>query len=301
MPLTTTSPATPLLRPARRDSRWRGHLAQFAAAAAALYLLALAALWWGQERLLFNPQPLAEEHRYSLGADVHETWLEVPGARLNALHLRLPKPAGVVFFLHGNGGNLDSWFVNVDYYRRLNLDLYMFDYRGYGKSSGRIANQAELTADVRAAWDSVASRYNGLRRVVYGRSLGTGLAAQLAAEIQPELTVLVSPFESMEALAAEHYPWVPTAALRYPMRTDLVLPQLKTPLLLVHGQRDTLIPASHSEHLQTLAPQAQLMLLPEAGHGDVHQYPAYLDGLASALRPATASAAAPAQDTDGDG
>jgi pimeloyl-ACP methyl ester carboxylesterase len=137
------------------------------------YSALLGALWWGQERLLFHPEPLAADYRFDFGADVHETWVDVPGARLNALHLRLPKPDGVVFYLHGNAGNLQSWFTNVEFYRRANLDLFMVDYRGYGKSSGRIRSQAELEADVRVAWASIATQYSGQRRVFFGRSLGT--------------------------------------------------------------------------------------------------------------------------------
>ncbi|TXC66715.1 lysophospholipase [Piscinibacter aquaticus] len=96
----------------------------------------------------------------------------------------------------------------------------MLDYRGYGKSSGRIESEAQLHADVRAVWRAVAPHYAGKRVVLYGRSLGTALAASLAAELQPDLTMLVSPYTSMEAMARQHYPWVPGALLRYPLRTD---------------------------------------------------------------------------------
>ncbi|MBC7939970.1 MAG: alpha/beta fold hydrolase [Chitinophagaceae bacterium] len=251
---------------------------------AGLYAALLAVLWWGQERLLFAPQKLALEHRFDKGADVHEVWLDVPGARLSALHLRLPRPAGVVFFLHGNAGNLDSWFVNPEFYRRANLDLYMLDYRGYGKSSGRIQSQAQLEEDVRAAWASIAPRYAGQRRVIYGRSLGTGLAATLAAEVQPELTVLVSPYQSMAALAGELYPWVPGALLRYPLRTDLALPRVQGTVLLSHGGLDDLIGPHHSRALQALVPRAQLLLVPDAGHNDIQQSAAYLNGLSAAFK-----------------
>jgi acetyl esterase/lipase len=81
---------------------------------------------------------------------------------------------------------------------------------------------------VRAAWAAVAPRYAGKRVVLFGRSLGTGLAAGLAAELQPDLTVLVSPYTSLRALAAEHYRWVPTALLRYPLATDELLPRVRT-------------------------------------------------------------------------
>jgi pimeloyl-ACP methyl ester carboxylesterase len=249
----------------------------------ALGLAVLAALWWGQERLLFHPEPLPADHRFDFGADVHERFVEVPGARLSALHLQLPAPKGLVFYLHGNAGNLDGWFVNADFYRRAGFDLFMLDYRGYGKSGGRIQSQAQLEADVRAAWALVAPRYAGKRIVLFGRSLGTGLAVGLAAQVQPDLTVLVSPYTSLRALAAEHFPWVPAALLRYPMASDERVPRIRTPLLLLHGERDTLIAPHHSERLAALAPQARVVRVPDAGHNDVHQYPAYLEPLRAAL------------------
>ena len=249
-----------------------------------LYLLLMGLLWWGQERLLFQPQRLPESHRFDVGADVVETWVEVPGARLNALHLRRPQPAGVVFFVHGNAGSLDNWFVNLEFYRQHNFDLFMFDYRGFGKSSGRIDSQQQLQADVRAAWASVAPRYAGLRTVFYGRSLGTGLAAMLATEAPPDLLVLVSPYISMLDIAKLHYPWVPGALLRYPLRTDEVLPRVQSPVLLAHGGRDTLIPPGHSQALKALVPKAQLLLVPEAGHGDIHEFQVFLDTLSTAIR-----------------
>ena len=279
MPALTLSPTAP-----RASSRWlRRVMIAALVVPAVLYLAVLALLWWGQERLLFQPTKLPADHRFELPADVQETWVEVPGARLNALHLRLPHPDGVVFFLHGNGGSLASWFVNSGFYRRANFDLFMIEYRGYGKSSGHIESQAQLESDVRAAWNSIAPSYTGLRRVVYGRSLGTGLAADLAAVVQPDLTVLVSPYFSMTDLAREHYPWVPPAVLRYPLRTDLALPRIQGRVLLAHGGRDGLIAPAHSERLLALSPQARLLRVPEAGHGDIHDFPAYLEGLGAAL------------------
>ena len=248
-----------------------------------LYAALLALLWWGQERLLFQPQTLPANFAFDVAPDVHETWVDVPGARLNALHLRLPKPDGVVFFLHGNGGSLANWFVNTGYYRRANLDLFMIDYRGYGKSSGHITSQGQLEADVRAAWDQIEPQYTGKKRVIFGRSLGTGLAAALAASVQPELTVLVSPYSSMVALAGERYPWVPAALLRYPLRTEAALALVKGPVLLAHGEQDPLISPAHSQHLHDVAPQSQLLLVPGAAHNNIQDFPVYLDGLAAAL------------------
>jgi alpha-beta hydrolase superfamily lysophospholipase len=250
----------------------------------ALYAAVLALVWWQQERLIFLPSKLAPDHRFEFGADVHEVWIEVPGARLHALHLRNAQPRGVVFFLHGNAGNLESWFADADFYRQLDLDLFMLDYRGYGKSSGRVHSQVQLEADVRAAWARIAPRYAGSKRVFIGQSLGSALAAGLAAEVQPELTVLVSPYESMAALAAEHYRWVPQALLRYPLRTDVALSRVKSPVLLLHGDRDDLIAPHHSEQLLRVAPQAEHVVIRGAGHNDVERSPQYLEVLAARLR-----------------
>lgn len=263
--------------------RW---LAVLAGVAIVLYLLALTWLWFRQERLLFYPEPWPSEDPPALAApDVHSVWVEVPGAKLHALHLQQPQAKGLVFFLHGNGGNLASWFTNADFYRRAGFDLFMLDYRGYGRSGGQIASEAQLMDDVRAAWRQVVPQYAGRPVVVYGRSLGTGLAAQLAAEVNPALTVLVSPYSSMVALAREHYPIVPTAVLRYPLRTDAVVARIHGPVWLVHGERDGVIPLAHSEALLAAAgaQHAHLLRLPEAGHNDVHEFPAYLDALSAEL------------------
>lgn len=252
--------------------------------ASLLYAVLLALLWFGQERLIFLPTPLSQAQPLAREPDVHERFVEVDGARLSLLELRLPDPKGVVFFLHGNAGNLASWFVDTDFYRRANYDLVMLDYRGYGKSSGRIESEAQLHADVRAVWQQVAPRYTGRRIVFYGRSLGSGLAAALATQAQPDLTLLVSPYESMSALARHHYPWVPSALLRYPLRTDEQIARIRTPVLLLHGERDELIPPAHSEALRARAPGATLVVVPGAGHNDLHQFDGYLDAAAAALR-----------------
>lgn len=253
------------------------------ALAAALYAALLGLLWFGQERLIFLPTTLPADHALARGPGVHERFVEVDGARLSVLELRLPDPKGVVFFLHGNAGNLASWFVNADFYRQANFDLVMLDYRGYGKSSGRIASEAQLHADVRAVWHEVAPRYAGRRVVLYGRSLGTALAASLAAELQPDLTMLVSPYESLRAMAREHYPWVPAALLRYPLRTDEHLARVRTPVLLLHGDRDELIPPAHSQALHAVAPHARLHVVPGAGHNDLQDFESYLGAVRSAL------------------
>lgn len=256
-----------------------------------LALLALAALlavalfagaWFFQELLLFAPERLPAYYRFDL-PDVEEVPIEVPGAVLSALHLRLPDPKGIVFYLHGNAGSLAGWFADANFYRKCNFDLFMLDYRGYGKSTGRVRSEEELRSDVDAAWRGVAPQYAGKRIAFVGRSLGTALAARLAAKYRPDLTVLISPYWSIPDLARIHYPFVPGALLRYHLETFRDIARIQGLVLLIHGDRDALIPISHSERLQALAPSAQLVRAAGAAHNDIEDHPACTRAIETAL------------------
>ena len=104
-------------------------------------------------------------------------------------------------------GNLQTWTTGIDFYRRVNYDLFMLDYRGYGKSTGAIESEAQLDADVRTAWNAIAPRYRGKPIVIYGRSLGTGLAASSPPTSMRSCLSLVSPYSSLAAAAKEDYPY----------------------------------------------------------------------------------------------
>ncbi|NML46681.1 alpha/beta hydrolase [Ramlibacter sp. G-1-2-2] len=254
----------------------------------AVYAGAVGWLWFRQERLLFEPDPLALDEPISKDPDTREFFVDVPGARLSVAHLQCPNPRGVFFFLHGNSGNLKKWFVELDAFRQANFDVVMFDYRGFGKSSGQIESEEQLRADVRAVWEQVAPMYSGKRVVISGQSLGTGLAAGLAAHLcsegrAPDLTMLVSAYSSMRVLAAEIYPWVPVQVLRYPLHTLEHAAKLLGPVMLIHGDKDELIPISHSEKLCSAFRSAQLLRVTGAGHSDVHQFPTVRKALKAAL------------------
>ena len=254
-------------------------------AVAGAYLIVLALLYVLQERLIFLGGPLPADHRFRFELSFEELSIPVPGATLNALHFAQPRPHGLVFFIQGNAGNLDSWAHGAAFYRGLGYDVFMFDYRGYGKSTGRIASEAQLHADVRAAYDTIAPRYSGLPIVIYGRSLGSGLAVRLARDVRPALVVLVTPYTSLEAISRRVYPWAPGALLRYPLRTDTVIGTVQSPLLLLHGTRDALIPITESRALLALAhAPAELVAVEGAGHNDLQDFAFYRDALADRLR-----------------
>lgn len=270
--------------PPSPQTRRRSWLRSLLAAPVVVYGAALAAIGLKQEDLLFHPEPLPADFSftglYPPEQDFEELRIPVEGAELSALLFRQPDSRGLVFYLHGNAGNLVGWTRNIAFYRQLGFDLFMLDYRGFGKSTGRITSEAQLHADVRAAWARVTPAYAGKPVVILGRSLGSGLATRLAADVTPALLVLVTPYTSVERLATEQFPLVPAALLKYPLRTDQLIGTVKSPILIAHGDADELIPFDHARQLAAAGgARTELLRVEGARHGDIHEFPAYLVGL----------------------
>jgi uncharacterized protein len=244
----------------------------------------LASLYSNQEQLIFPATTLPADYQFRFSQRFEEITVEVPGSSLSALLFRQPNPRGLIFYLHGNGGDLTSWTTGLEFYRRINYDLFIFDYRGYGKSTGRIESEAQLHSDVRAAWETIAPRYRNVPVVLFGRSLGTALATQLATEVRPALLVLVTPFTSLVATGKRRYPFAPEFLMKYPLRTDTIIGAVGSPVLLVAGTQDELTPLADSEQLKALVRSpVEMLVVDGAGHNDIHRFPAYIDGLADRL------------------
>jgi len=241
-------------------------------------------LYFSQEARIFQGTKLSPVFHFDFDAPFREVTTPVDGAEISGLHFQQPDSRGLIFFLHGNGGNLDSWTTNIGYYQEVNYDLFVFDYRGYGKSTGQIQSEAQLQEDVRAVWDIIAPLYPDKPIVLYGRSLGTALATKLATSVRPDLLILVSPFSSMIAMARRQYPYLPDWLLRYPFRTDEHIADVQTPIVFVHGDQDKFIPLEHSVTLKERTRAiAKMLIIEGAGHNDIHEFRKYLDGLAMAL------------------
>jgi fermentation-respiration switch protein FrsA (DUF1100 family) len=161
-----------------------------------------------------------------------------------------PPPSTVVFF-HGNAELIDHAGDLVTEYRRRGLSVLLVEYRGYGRSTGTPA-QGDLTADALAAIDDAAARHaiDPSRLIYHGRSVGGGIAAQVAARRPPAALILQSTFTSVASFA-----WgmgAPPFLVSNPFRTDRVLPGLACPVLIMHGDRDTIIPTAHGRRLAAL-------------------------------------------------
>lgn len=246
-----------------------------AAGAAALLLL----LWFAQRRLIYFPARDVPSPR-SLGLK------EVVDARFTAsdgvaLHGWFapgwePRRRLAVLVSHGNGGNVAHRTHLLRDLPRLGLDVLVFDYRGYGLSADVAPDEQGLYRDGRAAlaWLRERSELPASRVVLFGESLGAGVAVQLAHELLPDAPaalILESPFTSLADAAGALYPVLPVRLLlrdRYDNAAKL--PALKAPLLVVHGARDSIVPAAQGRALSAAATgPTRFIEVPNRDHNDL--------------------------------
>ncbi len=248
------------------------------------YITALASLYIFQDKLIFPAETLPKDHKFTFDMAFTEINISVDGAALNALHFKQEDSKGLIFFLHGNAGHLVDWVTDLEFYRQANYDLFIFDYRGYGKSTSKVQSQAQAENDARVAWDFIAPQYKDKPVVIYGRSIGSALATELAQQVNPALLVLVSPFTSMVDIAKQRYPFAPSWLLRYPFETNKIIQNVSSEVLLIHGDEDDFIPITHSQKLQQLTQKpSTLLVISGADHSNIHHFDSYINGLSKAL------------------
>jgi len=230
-----------------------------------------------QDKLIFKPEKLPPEFEYKYDVPFSELFFDVePGVRINGLHFYRPQPAGLVLYLHGNTRSIKGWAKYARDFYRYNYDVVLVDYRGFGKSTGRREEKAMLN-DIQFIYDELAAKYSGEHILVYGRSIGSGFAAKIAADNSPRYLILDSPYYNFRKVVKRFLPFLPLSyVLSYHLRTDLWLPNVRCHTYIIHGTRDMLIPIRHSVRLQQLNPsQITLIRIQGGGHNNLNTFPEY--------------------------
>jgi alpha-beta hydrolase superfamily lysophospholipase len=242
-----------------------------ASGALALYLAAVGLLYLVQERIIFFPQKLDKDYRFAFEQEFEELSLPMnDGVHLSGLLFRAEASKGLIFYLHGNAGSLASWGTIAKPYTELGYDLFILDYRGFGKSEGRISSEAQLHEDVSAVYNHFKIKYKEQDIVILGYSIGTGPAARLAAGSNAKLLILQAPYYNLKGLMSSLYPFIPTSILRYQFETNRWLRACKMPVALIHGDQDEVIPHEASLQLkELLKPADTLIILKDQAHSGI--------------------------------
>jgi fermentation-respiration switch protein FrsA (DUF1100 family) len=272
-PRSTRPPAAPGSRkPVRVSSPWR-RAARAAKMLAVGYLLLVLVMLMFENSLIYFPSVFPDGDWNPGGFKFEDAWFEASdGVKLHGWYVAHERPRAVVLFAHGNAGNLSHRADIVDdLVKHMGVSVMIFDYRGYGRSSGT-PSEAGILADARAARRWLAERA-GVREadiVLMGESIGGGVMVDLAAKDGARGLVLENTFSSLPEVAAYHYPWLPAKLL---MRTRLnsaaKIRDFHGPLLQIHGDADRIIPLPLGQRLFDAANEPKrLVIIPGGDHND---------------------------------
>ena len=223
--------------------------------------------------LLYFPSPAIAESPAGAGLAHRDLAFETEdGERLHGWWIEAQRaPVGHVLLCHGNGGNVGDRVPHAKLLTAAGFDVMLFDYRGYGRSSGTPSEQGTYR-DARAAlaWLRAHPGVDSTRLLYLGESLGGAVALELAIADPPSGLVLLSTFTSVRDMARVHYRFIPAALVPDAYPSLRRVPALRTPLLVLHGQRDEIVPPSQAEALFAAAPDPKrLRILPDVGHNDL--------------------------------
>lgn len=251
-----------------------------------LYVAVCAFFYNQQDNILFVPTRLDEHYKFPFPGNFTERKIKAnDGTVLSGLLFKADSSKGLIFYLHGNGGSLENWGTAAEVYTALRYDVFMLDYRGYGKSEGKITSEAQLYADVQAAYTDLCRSYAEDKITVLGYSIGTGPAAMLAAHNQPRRLILQAPYYSMVDMMKNTYSFLPVFLLKYPLHTDDFVRQTKAQIVIFHGDADEVIYYGSSLKLRKhFKPGDQLITLSGQRHNGITFNAEYRKALADLLK-----------------
>jgi hypothetical protein len=250
-----------------------------------IYVVVIILLYTLQSKLIFYPGVLARDFSFKLGPDDEEISLKTSdGEQISALFFP-NKSHDVILYFHGNAGDLSGWQFVAEDFTALGYNFLIIDYRGYGKSTGKLSERGFYT-DAEAAYQYLISNGFGPENIlIYGRSIGSGVAVDLASRQPCKGLILESPFSSLSKLATEKFPlFFPSLFLKYRFDNVDKVNLVKSPVIFLHGSDDTLIPASHSHRLfEKFSGKKKLIIVDRGAHNDLHAFTQYEDFLKAEL------------------
>jgi len=238
-----------------------------------------------QERLIFHPDIFSHKYKYTFNIPFKERNFKTEdGNTLNALYFKVENAKGVVYYHHGNAGSLASWGERAIDFTSKGYDVLMYDYRSYGKSTGKIKNEKMLFADALLIYKELLYDYKERDIVVYGTSLGTGIASYIAYNNNPRNLLLETPYYNFYDVAKFHYPYLPNSILlQYQFKTDKYLPHIKGKVYLFHGTEDETVPYNSSERLAKLSDNITLFTIKDGSHNNLNTFEDYHKRLGEVL------------------
>ncbi len=235
-----------------------------------------------QDFFFFRPERLPKYFKYEYPFPFQEIHFDMEdGGYVNAVHFTVPNSKGVVYYLKGNSRSIKGWGKFARDFVGKGYDFFMMDYRGFGKSKGAIT-EAILYSDAQTAYKWLSEHYPEENIVIYGRSLGSGIAARIASWNKPRMLILDSPYFSFyKQIFRSGGFLIPLRwLLKYKIRTDYFIKKVTCPIFFIHGKKDRLMPYTDSVKLMELNPtKASLFIIEKGGHNNLPTFAEYHEEL----------------------
>ncbi|KPM48487.1 alpha/beta hydrolase [Jiulongibacter sediminis] len=252
------------------------------------YTMLLGGLYFSQDFLIFRPAPLPEGFEFHFDQPFEEGFIEAEdGTRISTLFFPSEGPSkGLVINNHGNRRNIARWGRSADQFTRHGYDVLFYDYRGFGKTRG-VPSEEKLLSDAELIYRTMVKKYPEDSIILYGRSLGTGIATYLASRHRPKLLLLESPYFHIADVGQMHVPIFPYDLLvKHPFRTDNWIEEVYCKVHIFHGTEDPLIPYEASLKLvqKLKKPKEKVLTTLEGGtHRGLARFDLYQEKMAELL------------------
>ena len=251
----------------------------------ALWILIMGLLHLFQERVIFLQEPIDAAHVYQFPFDFEEVNLKTADNQtINALHIKAKKPKGIILYFHGNQGNLIRWGNITSYFTQFNYDVFVIDYRGYGKSTGDF-NEINMYNDALLSYEYVKEYFSEENIIVYGRSLGTTFAVKVGSENNPKHVILEAPFYNLHHAANFKYKVIPKFILNFKFKSNEYITKIQSPMTIFHGTADKTTPIEGAKLLFELSSSTnkEFISLENGTHHNVRDFEKYTNALKSIL------------------
>lgn len=249
-----------------------------------IYIIIGIALYFIQDLIIFHPKTLSRNYSFQFNQPFKEINISPDGKRnLNFVQFFPPKKSkGIVLYFHGNKTNIERYAQFAHVFTNNNYEIWMIDYPGYGKTTGRRTEQA-IYNDALLLYQLAIQKTPAKNIIIYGKSLGTGVASYVAFKNMCKKLVLETPYYSMSSITRHYVPVYPTALLRYSFPINEYLKNLSIPITIFHGTSDQVIPYEQSLKLKRDYPKIELITIPGATHNNLFQFPVVIQKIDSLL------------------
>lgn len=251
------------------------------------YIVIGIALYFLQDKLIFHPKKLPADYQYKFDIPFRQIDLTINEEKnLSIVQFTVPDSIrkGIVLYFHGNRENINRYAPYAKNFTRNNYEVWMMDYPGFGLSTGK-RTENSLYEDALLFYKMAISKTAADSIIIYGKSIGTGIAAQLASVRDCKKLILETPYYSMDALARHYffiYPVVPMT--KYSLPTYEHFAYIKAPITIFHGTKDEVIPYKQAKRLSTKKTGTELITIQKGRHNNLTDFPLFQQKLDSLLR-----------------